>query len=160
MKLPFRYNLLVTLQIILVVFSQLLSHATEPRYCRGGKSDLLVHVSRGDQTGHWMPHFHSVCAFGLWSHCFKGTNQRKMCMWNKCCQAWFTLLLGLSVGIREPAMDIRGAISQQKHTKPDLYWLSDEDFVNMGSQKTSMSLNDSLFTCFRDFLDLTFTNDN
>lgn len=140
MNLPVRYNLLVTLYIILVVFSQLL---------QGGKFDLLVHNVPGEtnrslsgsspDATFFTVFVLSVCKLTvlrvLLKSCLGRTNQRKTYVWNKPFQAWVTLLSDMSVTIKEPAISIKGAIAKQKHTNPGWYWLSDGNVVNMGSQE-------------------------
>lgn len=121
-------------------------------------SHTQVQVRLWQLTKHYI--FHCICAFCWWSHCLrpqlKGylvlssarrlghTNQRKMYVWNKCCQAQVTLLLDMHTNVKETTVFIRGAISKQKHIKSGLHRLSGENAMNTDSQEYSPEFLDDL----------------
>lgn len=54
----------------------------------------------------------------------------------------------MHTNVKEPTVSIRGAISKQKHIKPGLYRLSDENAMNTDSQEYSPEFLDDLLHLF------------
>lgn len=155
-KLPFRYNLLVTLQIILVVFSQLLSHAT------AGVGNLTCWYTCPRETKQVTEcHIFTVFVLSVCDLTVLRAQIRGNCVCEinafrhdlHCCQAW-----ALALGNQQCTS---GTLSQRRNAQSPMctdclmrvLW-------TWARRKTIVSLNDFLFTCFHDFLDLTFTDDN